>query len=119
MSDDVKKEDSRLGIFNGAIVLVAVASVLFVLTPILKSTVLNNLNRIYDEYDLITNISTDYVEEKITITTGSMSWFDVFDNTETYNLQQVYDSPLFDLDNSVTAPTMVDGIVHIPDTYPR
>jgi hypothetical protein len=119
MSDDIKKENSRRGIFSGAIVLVAVASVLFVVAPILKSTVLNNLNRIYDEYDLITSISTNYIEEEITITTGSTSWFDVFDNTNTYSLQQVYDSPLFDLDNSVTAPTMVEGIVHIPDTYPR
>ena len=112
-------ENRRSTVVGSTIVLVTIATVLFVLTPILKNTVLNNLNRIYDEYDLITNISTDYVEEEISITTGSMSWFDVFDNTNTYKLRQIYDNPLFTIDNTVTAPTMIDGVVHLPDVYPR
>lgn len=120
MSNDNEKNESKPRSFvNAAIILVAIATVLTVVTPVLRDTVLNNLNRVYDEYYLITNISTDYTTEKITITTGSTSWFDVFDNSETYSLEKVYNSPLFELDNSVTAPTMIEGIVHIPDTYPR
>lgn len=120
MSNDNGKNESKPRSFVSAvIVLVAVAAVLTVVTPILRDTVLNDLNRIYDEYDLITKISTDYTTEEITITTGSTSWFDVFDNSKTYSLGKVYNSPLFELDNSVTVPTMIEGIVHIPDTYPR
>ena len=101
------------------IILVSVVAVLFVLPPILNATVINNLNRIYDEYSIITEIKTDYQAEEITITTGSTSWFDVTNNTNTYKLSQVYDNPLFVIDNSVWAPTMIDGVVHIPDTFPR
>ena len=118
-NDNENKESKPRSFIRSVLVLVAVAAVLTVVTPILRDTVLNDLNRIYDEYDLITSISTDYTTEEITITTGSTSWFDVFDNSKTYSLGKVYNSPLFELDNSVTAPTMIEGIVHIPDTYPR
>ena len=101
------------------VIVVSVLTVLFVLPPILKSTVLNDLNRIYDEYTIITEIKTDYVSEEITITTGSTDWFDVTNNTNTYKLSQIYDNPLFVIDNSVWGPTMIEGVVHLPDTFPR
>lgn len=100
-------------------VLVTVVAIIFIGGPFLKGTALNDLNRIYDEYDLITQISTDYSLNEITISTGSSSWFDVYEKTKTYSLDKVYDSPVIVIDNSVYTPTLIDGVVHIPDTFPR
>ena len=101
------------------IVICTVIAVLFVITPFIKGTLVNDINRIYDQYDLITQIETDYVAETITISTDSTSWFDVTDKTKTYRLQKVYLSSIIEIDNSVYAPTIIDGVLHIPDTYPR
>lgn len=106
-------------IYLCCVIIIAVLAVLFVLPTYLKNITLNDLNRIYDEYDNIVEIKTDYSLEEITITTGSTSWFDVTNNTNTYSINQVYDNPLFTIDNTVWAPTLIDGVVHIPDTYPR
>lgn len=101
------------------VILVTVIAVIFVVGPILKGTALNDLNRIYDEYDLITQISTDYSLNEITISTGSSSWFDVYDKTKTYSLDKVYDNTLMEIDNSIYSPMIIDGVLHIPDTFPK
>lgn len=101
------------------VVLVAVVTLFLVVAPILRDTLFNPINRIYDEYSIIERIETDYSLETITITVGSTSWFDVTDNTKVYPLTQLYNSPLFEIDNTVYVPTMIDGVVHIPDSYPR
>ena len=118
--DKLKEVISKINnLWLTVVVICTVIAVLFVITPFIKGTLVNDINRVYDQYDLITEIKTDYIAETITISTGSTSWFDVTDKTKTYKLQKVYLSSIIEIDNSVYAPTIIDGILHIPDTYPR
>lgn len=119
MDEEKQNTGGIRNLWLSVIIIVSVLAVLFVLGPILEGTVVNDFNRIYDEYYNISSIKVDYVAETITIDMYPMDWFDTADNHVTYDLNKVYKSPLFEIDNTVDCPTLVDGVVHIPDTYPR
>lgn len=120
MAEEKQSIFSKVGNFSGSlVVLLVVMCVVYGVTYFAKHDLLNNLNRVYDRYDKITKITTDYEKETITFYIASDMWFYDAPKGETYKLQQVYDSDLFVIDNTVWSPTLQDYVVHIPDTFPR
>lgn len=98
------------------IFLLIVALVLVVTIVFVRTVGFNEVNRVYADYDKILSIQTDYENEEVHITMASTSFFNPPKET-VYKLSRVLESRMIIIDNSVHIPTMIDDVLHIPDTY--
>ena len=83
------------------------------------SSIFNPINRVYDSYDKICSIRTNYADGTIDIFVASNTLIDPTIYETRYKLDDLNKSKFIILDNSVALPTMQDNILHIPDTYPK
>lgn len=99
----------KIGALGGSlIVLGTVVLIIYGVIYLGKHFILNEANRLYDNYDSITYINVDYEKEKVTFRTSD---FWAMEKTEiTVGYDWLANSELIVIDNSVNAPTMIDNI---------
>jgi hypothetical protein len=105
-------------VVQSIIVLFVVVCVIIGVIYVSKHYILNDANRLYDEYENICYVHVDYTNETVTFRVAD--FWAIQDNKDIkVSLKSVMDSNIIVIDNSVYAPTMIDNILHIPEEYPK
>ena len=81
-----------------------------------RRNVVNDANRIYMNYTNIVQIRTDYAQSEMHVIFAGDTMLEPTKEC-IYKLDDINESDIILIDNSVTCPTPIDKVLHIPDTY--